>query len=215
MQSRRPAAPGFAFNPAMVLRSVLVAFAALGMPVAWSAEGEISWDPKIATVSMEGASLSRVVFTDGKTNYELSVNTETTVEAGEGGAKFLYRRVPSASFTIRNAAQKLPLPPNPQKLEEYRRAALAYAPPDASDFTKLEETLDPLSINEWQSYRLDFSYNFYGRRARRSVTFLTFPTGQQAVLQTAADEADFAPALARSDRLMKSWHVQREDTQGN
>jgi len=167
---------------------------------------EISWTPRITTISAEGAMLTRVYFSDGKSRYAVSTDPEIEVEAAGGGAKFTYKKVRSATFYLKGVNTPLALPPEAKKIEEYRRAALAYAPPGAGDFSKLEESIDSLSINDWRSYRLDFSYNFYGHRHRRSVTFLTLANGQQVVLDTAAEEAEFGLAMARSDYLIRSWH---------
>jgi len=169
-------------------------------------KSEISWTPRITTISAEGAMLTRVYFSDGKNRYALSTDPEIEVEPAGGGAKFTYKKVRSATFLLRAATPKLELPPEAKKIEDYRRAALALAPGGSGDFSQLEESVDSLNINGWRSYRLDFSYNFYGHRHRRSVTFLTLENGQQIVLDTAAEEADFAQAMARSDYLIRSWH---------
>ena len=150
--------------------------------------------------------LTRVYFSDGKERYALSTDPEIEVEPSEGGAKFTYKKVRSAAFYLKGVTPPLPLPPEPKRIEEYRRAALALAPGGAADFSKLEESVDSLNINDWRSYRLDFSYNFYGHRHRRSVTFLTLLNGQQIVLDTAAEEGEFEQAMARSDYLIRSWH---------
>jgi len=186
---------------------LLITFLAISASSLLAEEKEINWTPRFITVQAEGAEMQRVFFTDGKTRYGLSLDAETIVTAAEGGAKLAYKRVPSASFTIRDAVEKLPLPPDPKKIEDYRRAALSIGAEGASDFSDLQEQIDSLSINDWRSYRLDFTYNFFGQRHRRSVTYLTFPNGQQAVLTTDALEGEFAQAIARSDHLIRTWHV--------
>ena len=83
---------------------------------------------------------------------------------------------------------------------------MAFAPAGATDFSELEDTLEPLNINQWKSYRLTFSYNYFGRRIRHAVTFLTLENGQQAVLDTSAIAKEFTEALVRSDHLIRTWH---------
>lgn len=170
-------------------------------------EKQISWSPRITTATAEGVELQRVYFSDGQTRYALSLDTESQVEEIPGGARFAYRKVPSATFTIRAAESKLPLPPQPKEIETYRRAALAFAPEASGAFADLKEEIDSLSLNGWRSYRLSFTYASYGRRYARSITFLTLENGQQAVLDVKALAAEFAEAVARSDYLIKSWHL--------
>lgn len=170
-------------------------------------EQEINWTPRFITVESEGAVLERVFFTDGHNRFGISLDAETKVEAGDGGAKLTYKKVPSATFSIHAAARKLELPPDPKVIEDYRRAAMAYAPQGASDFGELQEEIDSLAINDWRSYRLTYSYSFFGRRERRSVTYLTFPNGQQAVLEVAALETEFKEAMGRSEHLIRTWHT--------
>lgn len=169
-------------------------------------ERQISWSPRITTTSAEGVELQRVYFSDGQTRYALSLDPECLVEEVPGGARFTYRKVPSAAFIIRASEPKRPLPPEPKELESYRRAALAFAPEAGGAFADLKEEIDTLSINDWRSYRLKFTYASFGRRYARCITFLTLENGQQAVLDVKSLASEFNEAMARSDYLIKSWH---------
>jgi hypothetical protein len=168
--------------------------------------GEISWNVQLTQISADGIAVQRAAFSDGEKSYGLSIDDETSAEALGSGSRFTFKGVPSASFTIQPGPIKPVLPINLETIEHYRTAAKGRAPAGIGPLVDLEETRDPLAINRWQSFRLSFTFSQHGQKVRKCVTFLTLANGQQAVLETSAYEAEFKPALERSDYLIRSWH---------
>lgn len=167
--------------------------------------GEISWNVRLTQTSADGIIVPRVAFSDGAKNYALSIDGETSAEVAGAGSRFIYKRVPSAAFDIQPSPITPVLPFNAETLERYRSAARMRAPAGLA-VTNVEETVAPLNINGWQSFRLSYTFSQHGKKVRKSVTFLTLANGQQAILETSAYETEFKAAMERSEYLIRSWH---------
>lgn len=169
------------------------------------AQCEINWTPHLNTNFAEGTSIASVYFSDGAKKFALVLDGETTVEAANGGAKFAFKRPASSVFKLGVPITKVTLPVAADKVAEYRKCALAYAPSDVTEFSDFEAVADVYPINHWQSYRVLFSYALFGQRVRHCITFLTLENGQQVALDLSAHEKDFAEALNRAEHMIWTW----------
>jgi hypothetical protein len=185
-------------------RSLLAAVFLSILPLTYG--GEISWNVRLIQTSAEGILLQRAAFSDGEKDYGLSIDSETTAEVIGSGTRFTFKGVPSATFEIQPSPIAPVLPINGETIERYRAAARMRIPSGVGSVTNLEETLDPLNINRWQSFRVAFTFSQHGQKVRKSVTFLTLANGQQALIETSAYEAEYGPAMERSEYLIRSWH---------
>ncbi len=181
-------------------------FLSLFLLAAPLARGEIDWTPRFIVTQGEGVQIPRLYFADGEKKYAAAIDAEASAEADRGGVRIAYARVPSGVFTIHPQEPPIAFPADEKLLAEYRKLALACAPEKATDFKIVEETPDALPINRWQSLRFTFTYNLYGHRKQHCVTFLAFPDGKQARLETTALAREFGETQARAEYLIRSWH---------
>ena len=170
------------------------------------ARAEVDWTPRFIVAQSEGVEIRRLYFADGEKKYAAAIDAETSAEADRGGARITYSKVPSGVFTIHTQEPPIAFPADEKLLAEYRKLALACAPEKATDFQIVEEVPDALPINHWQSLRFIFTYNLYGHRKQHCVTFLAFPDGKQARLETTALAREFGETQARAEYLIRSWH---------
>lgn len=171
------------------------------------AADDIDFRGHITQVLEDGLSQQRLYFSAGEVKYALSIDDYVSATVSGVGTKFTFKNVNSGVFEIRPSPMTPVLPFAGEAVEKYRKLALTLVPEGVEEPQRTEGSADPLSVNGWKSYRVSFSYPFLGAIIRKSVTFLTFENGQQAVIENSAKEADFEGLMSRADHLIRTWHV--------
>lgn len=195
---------GQVLTPAhMVKKTVLLfALAALACSLPLSA---VDLTPRYIDNFDEGEATHRLYFTDGERKIGITLDRETVVGPGGGGAVFRFPKFPEASFLVKRS----PMPADQVftgiALARYREAARRLLPPSVTEVKVIEELENPLTINRWRSFR--FGYTFVNGTVPMvgQVTFLSLNADEQIVLVTLAAERNFAEAAARSFHIIRSW----------
>ena len=161
--------------------------------------------PRYIDTFEAGVAGHRLYFSDGEKKIGLSLDRETNVGAGGGGAIFRFPKFPEASFLVKHSPVTADQPFTGVPLDRYREAARRLLPPGSTEVKALDETRDPLTINRWRSYRLAYTFAAGDTPMVQQVTFLNLSADEQLVLVTTASERNFAEASARSFQIIRSW----------
>jgi hypothetical protein len=143
--------------------------------------------PRFVDTFSDGVTVHRLYFADGDQKIGLSINHETTVEAGAGGTVFRFPKFEDMT------------------LDRYREAARRLLPPGAKNTETLGEEPDPITINRWRSFRFAYSFESTGYLRKMTVTFLNISADEQLVLIVSGSEQNFPEAAARSWQIIRSW----------
>ena len=162
--------------------------------------------PRYIARPTEGVVIRRPYFADGEKKYGVKLDSETKLTAFEGGALFRFEKFPEATMRLRPSPIPAQTPFTPESLETYQQAGRALLPPGADMIEFVESELNPLPINDWHSFRVTFSYRAANQARRQSVIFLNLKPTEQIVVQTAANERDFAEVSARAFNIVRRWH---------
>jgi hypothetical protein len=183
------------------MRLALLALIAIAaVPV----HAEIDLKPRVEITG--GGLLERVFFSDGPTNFAVTLDGETKVSSEEGQALFRFTPFSQATMRLRLTPMKQPLPFDEKNLAEYVKAAEALLPGLAEGRELTWQGDNVLPVNGWQSHRFLYTYQVGGVSYEESITFLTLENGQQMVIQTGAQRKDFTTVLARADDMFRRWH---------
>jgi hypothetical protein len=167
--------------------------------------GAVDLTPRYIDTFRDGITIHRLFFANGDEKIGLSINRETTVEAGGGGVVFRFPKFPSIVFLLKHS----PMPSDQEfdgvSLERYREAAHRQLPPGAQLVTEVAEVADPITINRWRSHRFDYSCEAGGIIRHVSVTFLNINANEQLLLVVSSAEEDGKEAAARSWQIIRSW----------
>jgi hypothetical protein len=159
--------------------------------------------------------LDRVYFSEGSTNFAVTLDGETKVSAQNGGAEFRFTPFSLASMRLRPTPMPQRLPFDEKGLAEYAKAAEALLPLSAEGRELVWQGDNVLPVNRWQSHRFIYAYHVAGVAYEDCITFLNLESGQQIVIQTGAQRKDFATVAARADDMFRRWHeVLPGDEQG-
>lgn len=178
-----------------------------GFSPALSAADDIDFRGHVTQILGDGVSRQRLYFSAGEVKYALSLDDYVSSTVSGAGTKFTFKNVKSGEVEIRPSPMTPVLPFAGEDVEKYRKLALTLVPEGGAEPEITEGVADPLNVNGWKSYRVSFSYPFFGVIIRKSVTFLTFENGQQALIESSAKEAEFAGLMSRADYLIRTWHV--------
>ncbi|MEP6636795.1 MAG: hypothetical protein ABJB97_08725 [Acidobacteriota bacterium] len=170
--------------------------------------------PHYIANTTEGVVIRRPYFADGTKKYGIKIDSETKLTAFEGGALFRFEKFPEATMRLRPSPVPAQTAFGPESLEGYEQAARALLPLGAGAVELVESEFNPLPINDWHSLRLTFSYRAANQPRRQSIIFLNLKPTEQIVIQTAANERDFAEVYARAFNIVRRWHeIVPEDEQ--
>jgi hypothetical protein len=161
--------------------------------------------PRFVDTFVDGVTFHRLYFANGDQKIGLSINRETTVEAGAGGVVFRFPKFTDILFILKHSPMSADQAFEGVTLDRYREAAHRLLPPGAKDVTVLAETPEPITINDWHSYRFAYSCESAGVRRNQTVTFLNISPEEQLVLIVTADERNVGEAAARSWQIIRSW----------
>ena len=165
----------------------------------------IDLTPRYIDTFVDGVASRRMYFADGEKKIGISLDSETRVEPGAGGAVFRFPKFPDVSFLIK------PSPMTPDQtfegiaLERYREAARRLLPPGVKNVKALEEVADPLPINRWTGRRFIYTCETVDTAIVLSVTFLNLTSDDQIILVTTSPERSFAEAAERSFQIVRTW----------
>ncbi len=185
------------------MRLHLTLFALLAIATA-PARAELDLTPHVKVLG--GGLLDRVFFSEGPTNFAVTLDGETKVSSAEGGALFRFTPFSQATMRLRHTPMEQIRPFDDKSLPEYAKAAEALLPGFAEGRELTAQADNVLPVNRWQSHRFIYTYHVAGVGYEESITFLTLENGQQVVIQTGAQHKDFATVLARADDLFRRWH---------
>lgn len=182
--------------------------------LALSADGTDLVPHYISTMT-EGVVIRRPYFADGTKRYGIKVDTETKLTEFEGGALFRFDKFPEATVRLRSSPVPAQTGFTPETFETYRQAASALLPSGATAVEIVGSEVNPYPINGWSSLRLTFSYRITNFMRRQSITFLNLKPTEQIIIQTAANEPNFAEVSARAFNIIRRWHeiAAEEDSQ--
>jgi hypothetical protein len=161
--------------------------------------------PRYIDTFSDGVAYRRLYFADGEKKIGVSLDHETKVEAGFGGAVFRFTKLPDATFVIKPSPMTADQPFEGIALERYREAARRLLPPGVKNVKALEEVADPLPINRWTSRRFTYTCETVDSVLAMSVTFLNLNREDQLVLVTTSTERNFADAADRSFQIVRTW----------
>ena len=161
--------------------------------------------PRFTDTFVDGVTTHRLYFADNGQKIGLSINRETTVEAGAGGTVFRFPKFSDIIFILKHSPMSADQTFEGVTLDRYREAARRLLPPGAQDITVLAEELDPITINDWHSLRFTYSCVSTGAPRKQTVTFLNISPEEQLVLIVTATEQNFPEAAARSWQIIRSW----------
>jgi hypothetical protein len=150
--------------------------------------------------------ITRAQFVDGDKKYAVTLDKETRLAAEDKGATFRFTGIPQASMKLRPSPLPKILPFEPEGLVEYQKAALALLPVSAEKPVLESQEPNVWPINEWKSHRFVFTYTIAGASFRESITFLTLNAGQQIVVQTGGQQANFDAIAQRAEKIIRRWH---------
>src|SRR5258708_25235617 len=112
--------------------------------------------PRFSDQTVGGVVHRRLFFANGDQKIYITLGFSTTVEAGAGGAVFRFRNLPKAQFIMRRSPMAADEPFQGVSLERYREAAHRLLPTGSTDVKLIEEAHDPVTLNQWHSYRFLF-----------------------------------------------------------
>lgn len=161
--------------------------------------------PRYIDTFVDGFTSRRLYFADGDKKIGLSLDQETKVEGGSGGAVFRFTKVPDATFLIKPSPMTSDQPFDGIALERYREAARRLLPPGAKNVKLVEEVENPLPVNRWVSRRFVLSCDTVENAVVVSVTFLNLNSGDQLILVTTSSARNFAEAADRSFQIIRTW----------
>jgi len=194
-------AMGHRFNKTAFLLAGLIA---LEIPAT-----AIDLTPRYIDTFIDGVASSRLYFADGEKKIGVSLDHETTVEAGGGGVLFRFTKVPDATFLIRSSPMTPDQPFEGIALDRYREAARRLLPPAVKNVKALEEAANTLPVNRWTSRRFSYTCDSVDSALAVSVTFLNLNADTQLILVTTATERNFADASDRSFQIIRTWQPLR------
>jgi hypothetical protein len=161
--------------------------------------------PRFVDTFVDGVTTHRLYFADGDQKIGLSVNHETTAEAGAGGTVFRFPKFSDILFVLKHSPMSADQAFEGVTLDRYREAAHRLLPPGAQNITDLGEEPDPITINRWRSYRFTYTCESTGFIRKQTVTFLNISAEEQLVLIVSSIEQNFPEAAARSWQIIRSW----------
>jgi len=161
--------------------------------------------PRYIDTYRDGITIHRLFFADGDQKIGLSVNRETTVEAGGGGVVFRFPKFSDIFFILKHSPMSADQPFEGVPLEQYREAAHRQLPPGAQEIKVLPEEVEPMPINNWHSHRFHYSCVAEGEVRHVSVTFLNISADEQLLLVVSSKELNVKEADARSWQIIRSW----------
>jgi hypothetical protein len=161
--------------------------------------------PRFVDTFSDGVTVHRLYFADGDQKIGLSINHETTVEAGAGGTVFRFPKFEDILFILKHSPMSADQAFEGVTLDRYREAARRLLPPGAKNTETLGEEPDPITINRWRSFRFAYSFESTGYLRKMTVTFLNISADEQLVLIVSGSEQNFPEAAARSWQIIRSW----------
>ena len=161
--------------------------------------------PRFTDTFADGVTLHLLYFADGDQKIGLSINRETTVEAGAGGTVFRFPKFSDVLFILKHSPMSADQAFEGVTLERYREAARRLLPPGAQGVEVLGEEPDPITINRWRSYRFTYTCQSTGYLRKMTVTFLNVSAEEQLVLVVTSTLQNFPEAAARSWQIIRSW----------
>jgi len=162
--------------------------------------------PHYISTKADGVVVRRPYFADGNKKYGVKIDSETKLTEFEGGALFRFDKFPGATMRLRLSPVSTPVPFGPESLEHYQQVARSLLPEGAEEIAVAESAPNPLPINNWQSYRVAFSYRAGTEPRRQSVIFLNLKPTEQILIQTDAAEKSFDEVSARGFNIIRRWH---------
>lgn len=165
----------------------------------------IDLTPRYIDTFIDGIAMRRLYFSDGDRKIGVSLDRETSVEAGGGGVIFRFEKQPDATFLIKTSPMTADQPFDGVSLERYREAARRLLPPGMRNVKALDEVANTLPINRWTSRRFTYTCEDANAPWAVSVTFLNVKADTQLVLVTCATERNFAEAADRSFQIIRTW----------
>jgi hypothetical protein len=181
----------------------VLAFLAVCVPALRASAVDLT--PRFVDTFVDGVTTHRLYFADGDQKIGLSINRETTVEAGAGGTVFRFPKFSDILFILKHSPMSADQAFEGVTLERYREAARRLLPPGAQNIQALGEEPDPITINSWRSYRFTYSCESTGSLRKQTITFLNISAEEQLVLIVTAIEQNFPEAAARSWQIIRSW----------
>jgi hypothetical protein len=167
--------------------------------------------PRYIDTLIDGIPQHSLYFSDGSKKIAISVDRETDVTSESGAALFRFPKFSSASFRLMLSPHKTSELFAAPDLERYRATVMQLIPTAAVQPIVEEESVDPIPVNRWRSYRFVLSWSAGAERVRRSVTFLNVSPEQQIILQTTATLKEFDEAALRSYEIIRTWHPMLAD----
>jgi hypothetical protein len=181
---------------ALALLAVIVAVPALALDLT----------PRFVTVQADGVAVSRPYFQDGGKKFAVTLDTETEVAAIEGGVIFRFTKLRQADMRLLPSSFDVSTRFEGESLARYETAARAMLPAAARDVTVEERTVNPWPINDWEGFRVTFSYRSAAGAIRESIVFLNITPAQQVVVRIASPAKDFPDASQRAFDTIRRWH---------
>jgi hypothetical protein len=161
--------------------------------------------PRYIDTFRDGITIHRLFFANGDEKIGLSINRETTVEPGGGGAVFRFPKFPSIVFLLKHSPMPADAAFAGMALDRFREAAHRQLPPGAHDVKELAEVAEPIHINRWHSHRFEYSCEAGGIIRHLSITFLTISEDEQLLMVVSSADEDQKEAAARSWQIIRSW----------
>lgn len=171
-----------------------------------AAWGEIDLHPRYVTINVGGGVIHRVYFAEGNKNYAVTIDSETSVVDGNGGAVFRFKSIEGAEVSLRRSIVGVTAPFTEERMPDYRQAARELLGRAATAVDQSPPVLNVFPINGWSSLRFSFQYLLGGVSYSADVTFLNVSKNQQIVVIAGARGKDFENVRARADKMMKRWH---------
>ena len=161
--------------------------------------------PRWVDTAIDGVPKRQMYFADGSKKFLLSIDKETDVAPGMGGTNFRFPKFPDIDFIMMPSQFKPADAFDDIKLPDYREAARKLLPARAHAAEIAEEQANPIPINGWKSFRVQFRFTMDSRIRVQTVTFLNVSERDQIVLLTSAPERDWNEASDRSWQITRSW----------
>lgn len=185
----------------MKLRTILLGL--LSIPALHAAAIDLS--PRWVETTIDGFTRRQLFFAEGDKKFLISTDRETEVAPGFGGTAFKFPKFPNIEFYLTPSGLSPSDLFKDVKLTDYREAARKLLPARAHKAEVVEETSNPIIINEWTSFRVLYRFAMDARPYRQGVTFLNLNDHDQIVIVTTAPEQDWSEAEARSWQIVRSW----------
>lgn len=173
----------------------------------------IDFTPQYMMEYVEGVTIRRAYFADGKKNYAIKVNGDTDLSAANGGAFFQFNKFSGATMTWRMSPLTPGTPFDLAHLPGYTAAAIQLLPKGSTNAKVEGEESNVYPINHWICHRYTISYAFYGYSMRDTVTFLNLDDKEQIVIQVSSRSSDFQAVTACSWDVIRSWHLMESATE--